>query len=88
MEDFVTKKNANHEDFLVRENPSNKELVEIVLKLDLPKSLLNFISWYCCFANIEPSKFIYSLILHSLTELVYKTEFEDYSDVFKNLGVR
>lgn len=87
MEGF-NDKNFSQKEFLVRDNPDNEDIVDVALNLELPRSLLNFISWYCCLANIEPSKFIYSLILHSLTELVYKTEFEDYSDVFKNLGVR
>ena len=75
-------------DVRVREDASDLDQVDIQIDFKIPKSLFNFITWYCHFANLEPSRFIYSLIMHSLTELVYKSEWEDYEEVFKNIGVR
>jgi len=80
--------NSQNTDVRVRDETLTQDLVKIQIDLEIPKSLFHFITWYCHFANLEPSQFIYSLIMHSLTDLVVTSEWEDYKDIYKNIGVR
>lgn len=71
----------------VQKETLDENIVKLQLDLELPKNVFEFLKWYCYLANIEPSRFIYSLIIHSLSELVYETRWDDES-VFNDIGVR
>jgi hypothetical protein len=71
----------------VQRDSLHDDIVKLQLDLELPKNVFEFITWYCYLANIEPSRFIYSLIIHSLSELIYETRWDDES-AFSDIGVR
>lgn len=71
----------------IQKDSLDEHVVKLQLDLELPKNIFEFLKWYCYLANIEPSRFIYSLILHSLSELIYETKWDDES-AFHDIGVR
>ncbi len=71
----------------VQKETVDEDIVKLQLDLELPKNVFEFLKWYCYLANIEPSRFIYSLIIHSLSELIYETRWDDES-AFSDIGVR
>ena len=77
----------NSTEIHVQKDSLDELVVKLHLDLELPKNVFEFLKWYCYLANIEPSRFIYSLILHSLSELIYETKWDDES-AFHDIGVR
>ena len=80
--------NSQNTDVRSIDETLTKDSIKLQVDLEIPKSLFHFITWYCHLANLEPSQFIYSLIMHSLTDLIITSEWEDYKDIYKNIGVR
>ena len=64
----------------VKKEILSDEHVYLNIGLKIPRFLYNFIFDYCEMANLDPSSFFYSLLLHSLEELL-----KDHSRI---IGVR
>ena len=63
------------------------EQKQLSLKINIPKSISFFINWYCQLTNIKHEEFVYSMILHSMTDLMNEIQYEEKMKVFLNLGV-
>ena len=69
------------------ENEFDKEVIDVLVKISLPKKVLNFIIHYCELSNIDVNAFILSMFMNSVSELLENIEDDSVKKVFKDIGV-
>ncbi|MBN1683133.1 hypothetical protein JW865_06240 [Candidatus Bathyarchaeota archaeon] len=72
MTEVDVKKHLKEKQILTSQS---KNRIKLQVNIDLPESFYNIINSFCELANITQSEFINSLIVNSLTELVYATDY-------------
>jgi hypothetical protein len=68
------------------ENEVDSDIIDVFLSVSLSKKVIDFIIRYCNIINSDPSEFFYSLIMHSIFQLINNVEDDEKLDVLKTLG--
>ena len=78
---------ADEDNIRAYENEFDKDVIDVLVKVSLPKNVLNFIIYYCELSNIDVDAFMLSLFMNSVSELLESIENDSIKKVFKNIGV-